>query len=92
MALVAFGFLRSSSIASDVGSYEQIDVAAIGFLSSIRPDRQRLFRADHQPLALPRNHFLRRHRGVAEGLRNFLEGFFPLANLPAIDEHVVLIT
>ena len=72
---------------------EQLDVAALGFLLHFIHDRQRSRSgADDQPSAFPRDCFLRRHRRVAESLPEFLGGLLlPLANLPAIDEDVVLV-
>src|SRR5262249_5022449 len=49
--------------------------------------------ADDQPSAFPRDLFLRRKRRVAESLPEFLGRLLlTLADLPAIDEHVVLVS
>src|SRR5215471_1452571 len=69
-------------------------MAAPGFLFHFVHDRQAARSgADDQPSAFPRNLFLRRKRRVAESLPEFLGGLLlPLADVPAVDDHVVLVS
>src|SRR5262249_59265199 len=73
--------------------HEQLDMAAPGFLFHFVHDRQPARSgADDQPSAFPRDLFLRRKRRVAESLPEFLGGLLlALADLPAVDDHVVLL-
>jgi hypothetical protein len=74
--------------------HQQLDMAAHGFLFHFVHDRQGARSgADDQPSAFPRDLFLRRKRRVAESLPEFLGGLFlALADLPAVDDHVVLVS
>src|SRR5215831_4238579 len=69
-------------------------MAAPGFLFHFVHDRQAARSgADDQPSAFPRDLFLRRKRRVAETLSEFLGRLLlTLADLPAVDDHVVLVS
>src|SRR5215510_15079692 len=74
--------------------HEQLDMAALGFFFHFVHHRQSACSgADDQPSTFPRDLFLHRQRCVAEIVPKFLGGLLlTLADLPAIDEHVVLVS
>src|SRR5262245_33915444 len=69
-------------------------MAAFGFFFYFVHDRQSARSgADNQPCAFPWDLFLQRKRRMAESLPEFLGGLLlPLADLPTIDEHVMIVS
>ena len=90
MAFVSSGFSRSSSIALAVDSMSNWTWRRLAsFFTSSMTGRAPV----PVPPAFPRDLFLRRKRRVAETLPEFLGGLLlTLADLPAIDEHIVLVS